>query len=144
MSRRHARVGAIAAGLVVLSAASAGGPAAERGPEPLPAGRALYVASCAPCHGATGSGDGPAAPALRVRPPDLTRLGERNGGAFPVERVTRIVDGRSELAPHGSRQMPIWGLSFQELDRDTNQEAEVGETLRRLVRYLESIQRRSE
>ncbi|HEY1299852.1 MAG TPA: copper homeostasis membrane protein CopD [Stellaceae bacterium] len=35
-------------------------------------GAAIYAADCAPCHGAQGRGDGPAAAALPVRPADLT------------------------------------------------------------------------
>jgi mono/diheme cytochrome c family protein/uncharacterized membrane protein len=35
-------------------------------------GAGLYVDNCAPCHGATGRGDGPAASRLPIRPADLT------------------------------------------------------------------------
>jgi copper resistance protein D len=35
-------------------------------------GAAVYAENCAPCHGATGHGDGPAAAGLPIRPPDLT------------------------------------------------------------------------
>ncbi len=35
-------------------------------------GRAIYAASCAICHGASGRGDGPAAAGLPIRPADLT------------------------------------------------------------------------
>lgn len=34
-------------------------------------GRALYLQSCAPCHGATGKGDGPEASSFAPPPPDL-------------------------------------------------------------------------
>ncbi len=45
-------------------------------------GERVYQANCASCHGATGHGDGPAASALPVHPPDLTgrRLLEYSDG----------------------------------------------------------------
>ena len=39
--------------------------------ESIAAGQALYLAKCAPCHGETGSGDGPIGVALNPRPADL-------------------------------------------------------------------------
>jgi hypothetical protein len=36
---------------------------------------------------------------LRVPPPDLTRIAERNGGAFPFRNIYDIVDGRQPIAP---------------------------------------------
>ena len=39
---------------------------------PLERGRELYNNNCVQCHGATGRGDGPLAPALQPRPVDLT------------------------------------------------------------------------
>jgi hypothetical protein len=38
--------------------------------------------------------------------------------------------------------MPIWGLSFQELDSDVNQEDQVREKILHVIDYLESIQRK--
>jgi len=36
--------------------------------------------------------------------------------------------------------MPVWGITFQTLDLDTNQEPEVEGRIRDLVHYIESIQ----
>jgi len=36
--------------------------------------------------------------------------------------------------------MPVWGLSFQEPGRDSDQERQTREQIRDLVAYLESIQ----
>jgi mono/diheme cytochrome c family protein len=44
----------------------------------------MYTAYCAVCHGVDGKGNGPAAEALRVRPPDLTTLAKKNGGKISV------------------------------------------------------------
>jgi mono/diheme cytochrome c family protein len=130
----------------VIAASSAGGQ--PSGPTPTPAdpdlarGEMLYRVHCASCHGKQGSGDGPVASALRVRPVDLTRLEQRAGGQFPQVDVTAAIDGRTEIAGHGSRDMPVWGLTFVERGRDTPQEREVEAEIRALVRYLVSLQRR--
>jgi cytochrome c5 len=77
-----------------------------------------YRFYCAPCHGRGGTGDGPVALALRVRPADLTTLAERNGGAFPSERVRAYVTGTGRrVAAHGDSEMPVWGPAFRALDR---------------------------
>jgi mono/diheme cytochrome c family protein len=101
-------------------------------------GAALYKAYCAVCHGTDGRGNGPMAPALKVQPPDLTRIAERNGGAFPMERVEKIISG--EQAPssgHGTREMPIWGPIFSQVDRDQD----LGRVrIDNLTRYLKDMQ----
>jgi len=40
-------------------------------PQNLARGKELYVGNCAPCHGANGAGDGPAAASLNPRPADF-------------------------------------------------------------------------
>jgi mono/diheme cytochrome c family protein len=55
-------------------------------------GRGLYLRQCAPCHGASGRGDGPDA-ALSVTPPPSLRAGPLE--ALPAsELVRRVLDGR--------------------------------------------------
>lgn len=103
-------------------------------------GRLLYEVYCQNCHGPTGRGDGPTSGVMNVKPADLTRISDRNGGEFPSEKVARTIDGRNLVRGHGDRQMPIWGLSMQQLDQDTNQENQVLEKILQLTRYLESIQ----
>jgi mono/diheme cytochrome c family protein len=39
-------------------------------------GQEMFVNYCAACHGKDGKGDGPAAPALKVAPADLTALAQ--------------------------------------------------------------------
>ena len=46
------------------------------------AGRDSFEFYCASCHGKTGKGDGPTAPALKTRPTDLASLARRNGGCY--------------------------------------------------------------
>ncbi|MDH3405147.1 MAG: cytochrome c [Acidobacteriota bacterium] len=108
--------------------------------EALARGEFLYRAHCASCHGVGGHGDGPVAEDLRTRPSDLTRLSD-GSGTFPAERARRSIDGRELLGGHASREMPIWGLTFQERSRPGEQEDEVAGRLDDLLEYLRSIQR---
>jgi len=104
-------------------------------------GRHLYQVYCVNCHGENGRGDGPTARYLKVEPADLTRLSKRNDGEFPGEATDQAIDGRRGVPGHGRSQMPIWGLSLQLLNQDTNQEDEVRQKILQLVEYLRSIQR---
>ena len=97
----------------------------------------LYRAYCASCHGLTGRGDGPAAPALKAKIPDLTLLARSNGGLFPSARVRKMISGDEVLASHGSREMPIWGPIFHQVEEDRDFGAV---RLANLAKYLESIQ----
>jgi mono/diheme cytochrome c family protein len=101
------------------------------------AGRDSFDSYCAPCHGTTATGDGPVAPGLRSRPPDLTRLAMREGGTFPRERVREFVTGTGRPVPaHGSKGMPVWGPIFRSFESDARVRARIAG----LVAYLESIQ----
>lgn len=108
-----------------------------------------YLNSCASCHGVMGRGDGPLARHLVTQPSDLTRLAQRNGGAFPRERLISVVDGRAstEIGPHGSREMPVWGSTFVERYTNMGVPPQGAEEISRrriqhLVEYLESIQQK--
>ncbi len=106
-------------------------------------GEQLYGEICAVCHGVGGKGDGPAAPALRAVTPDLTVLAAQNGGVFPFDEVQRAISGESEVAAHGTRQMPIWGTAFTDVryDRKPSQRKAFARLrIYDLATYLESIQ----
>ena len=104
-------------------------------------GAQLYQRFCASCHGARAEGNGPVAAFFKVAPPDLTQLARRSGGEFPAERVRKSIDGRSNLPPHGTRTMPVWGLEFTAAAGNTEQAREHTATLiDRLVDYVRSIQ----
>lgn len=75
-------------------------------------GKDLFSDHCATCHGMGATGNGPMASVLSVRPPDLTALSMGNGGAFPLDRVIRRIDGTTEVLAHGG-PMPIYGLLLQ-------------------------------
>ena len=75
-------------------------------------GKTEYRSSCAACHGIDAKGDGPLSKNLKISPADLTILAKKNNGVFPVNTVYKIIDGRSSISSHGTREMPIWGYQF--------------------------------
>lgn len=105
-------------------------------------GAQLYRQYCASCHGAAAEGDGPVAKFFRLSPPDLTRIARRSGGNFPTERVHRIIDGRQSLPPHGTREMPVWGLQFAMTTADPAAgQVAADDSIARLVEYLRTLQK---
>ncbi len=113
----------VACVMCLLTAAVAGAqPQVKKEPiKPVAASdaKAMFSAYCASCHGMEGKGNGPAAAAMSKTPADLTRIAARNGGTFPDVKVKRYIEGLDEVSAHGSRDMPVWGPLFRELNRDT-------------------------
>ena len=102
-------------------------------------GRKIFRNHCAACHGVNGSGDGPAVPALKTKPRDLTTMARRSGGTFPATRIQHIIAGDDVLTGHGSREMPIWGPIFHQVENDRD----LGYVrLQNVTNYLKSIQRK--
>ncbi len=123
------------------SAAAAPRETARPQPKPSPMnGAQLYAAYCASCHGETGKGDGPAAPALKSKLPDLTTLAERRHGQFPDGDVYQVIKWGGGIIGHGSKDMPVWGIAFRTLSPED--EAEVNLRIKSLVTYLESLQQK--
>jgi mono/diheme cytochrome c family protein len=107
----------------------------------MSAGQQYFVRYCSACHGLSGRGDGPAAPALRTPPADLTRIAQRRGGRFPVAEIAALIDGRSSVPAHGSREMPVWGERFGEMGGGgTVGEEVVRGNLLILIEYLQTLQ----
>lgn len=75
-------------------------------------GKREYMSNCAVCHGESGKGDGSYFELLKTRIPDITQISKRNEGVFPFDQVYQVIDGRKQLAAHGSREMPIWGRAY--------------------------------
>ena len=105
------------------------------------AGAQAFRTYCASCHGTSARGDGPIGAHLRRAPPDLTRFTQRNGGVFPSERLTRIIDGR-DVASHGDREMPVWGDAFRATRGGLSEDAAKAR-IAAIVRYLQAIQERA-
>jgi len=74
---------------------------------------------------------------LKATVPDLTIITVSNDGNFPVARMKRIIMGEGMIASHGSREMPVWGPIFHQVEEDVDRG---NVRLENLVRYLESIQ----
>lgn len=107
-------------------------------------GPELYRAYCASCHGATGHGDGPVASSMKVEVPDLTRIVVRQGH-FPTEQIRRIIDGRTTLPPHGTRDMPVWGREFRSAAIGVPpQKQSADKLIDLLVAYVRAIQQQAE
>jgi len=101
-------------------------------------GADLYKAYCAVCHGIDAKGNGPMAKSLKSAPADLTRIAARSGGHFPLARVRRVISGaEARSTEHGTREMPVWGPIFSQVDRDQDLG---GVRIDNLARYLESLQ----
>lgn len=100
----------------------------------------LFRAHCAACHGADGKGNGPVAPALKAKPANLTALTKKNDGKFPTERIEKFISGDDPpVSSHGSREMPVWGPIFHQIEDDRD----LGNVrLQNLVKYLETIQQK--
>jgi mono/diheme cytochrome c family protein len=74
-----------------------------------------FVNYCASCHGVDGTGNGPLADTLKVKPTDLTVISKKNNGHFPYTMLRKTIEG-TELGlarAHGPREMPVWGDVFR-------------------------------
>ena len=102
-------------------------------------GKFQYQTHCAVCHGVEGNGNGRMASELLTKPSDLTQLAKKNGGLFPFWRVYGVIDGRDDVAAHGSRDMPVWGMWFHV--EEGSELLATGRILE-LIYYLKSIQKK--
>jgi mono/diheme cytochrome c family protein len=100
----------------------------------------LFRAHCAPCHGSDGKGNGPVSVALKTKPANLTLLAKNNGGKFPIAKIRKFISGDDPfLASHGTREMPIWGPIFHQIEEDQDFG---GVRLQNLIAYLQTIQQK--
>ena len=103
-------------------------------------GSKMFTTYCAVCHGMDAKGHGPAAPALKTPPADLTTLTIRNNGKFPELKVYGTIHGDLDMPAHGSRDMPIWGALFQSMSSGNQPEVQL--RISNLTKYVESVQQR--
>jgi len=105
-------------------------------------GSGYFTEYCASCHGSDARGNGPASSALEPRPADLTKIAQRRDGEFNATEVAAIIDGRTGIVAHGTREMPIWGRRFaDQAGTDSLGSEIVRGRLLILVEYLRSIQK---
>jgi mono/diheme cytochrome c family protein len=107
-------------------------------PTSASSGKEMFESYCASCHGTDAKGSGPAAPALKTPPPDLTTLAQRNGGKFPAMRVQGIITGQVELPAHGAKEMPVWGPVFTRISQ--GRQSEVKLRVDNLTDYVKSLE----
>jgi mono/diheme cytochrome c family protein len=100
------------------------------------AGSDTFREYCAVCHGIGGRGNGPAASALKVPPPDLTLLRNRNDKIFPEDQIRAMLLGQRPLPSHGSADMPIWGPIFRTLEDKPVTTLRIGN----LITYMRAFQ----
>lgn len=122
-------------------------PARQKAPKPRTyyvteinagSGSAMYNAYCASCHGADGTGGGPAAVTLKTAVPDLTLLANKHGGKYPAAHVIDVLGWVASAEAHGSKEMPVWGNLLRGSRED---QALVQLRLTNITRYIESLQR---
>lgn len=100
------------------------------------AGKREFESNCAVCHGKLGKGDGPYAGLVDNKGgADITMLSKKNGGVFPILRVTDTIDGRYEVKAHGPRDMPIWGTDYMLDAKDIEATAEMPFDKEAYVKY---------
>jgi mono/diheme cytochrome c family protein len=99
----------------------------------------MFMNYCASCHGKEGKGDGPAAPAMKTPPTDLTLLAAHNGGKFPEDRVFYSLQG-GVVPAHGSEEMPVWGDVLKSLNAGSSNLLHL--RLTNLTYYIRDLQKK--
>jgi mono/diheme cytochrome c family protein len=105
---------------------------------PPNSGKEMFNSYCAVCHGKDGKGTGPAAPAMKTAPADLTLLAQKNGGKYPAAHVAAVIKGQALTPSHGSQDMPVWGPLFSSISQ--GHESQVQQRIANLVAYVDSLQ----
>ncbi|MFZ3215957.1 MAG: c-type cytochrome [Candidatus Acidiferrales bacterium] len=100
-------------------------------------GAGMFRDYCAVCHGKDAKGHGPAAPALKQPPADLTTLAKRHGGKFPDSYVANVLRHGVKAPAHGDAEMPVWGPLFTSMDSD---QGIMYVRISSLVSYIKSLQ----
>jgi len=130
-------------GTLCVSMLSVVSEVAAQEPDVINTGKQELLRSCATCHGVEATGNGPSAPALNVKPADLTQMAKHHGGVFLFWQTYEKILGRDQqvIPGHGTREMPIWGDRFR-FEPKTSEEykTSVRGRILSLVHSLQSIQ----
>lgn len=113
--------------------------AAGRADEPVypQHSEALFLRYCASCHGIGGTGDGPVADALKLRPTDLTQ------SKLALAELMKVIDGRRTVRGHGTAAMPVWGRVFEQArEGDPRQVRQSLRDVQALAEYVRALETR--
>ena len=106
-------------------------------------GKLVFDQNCVICHGTDGTGKGPAAETLEVRPADLTSIAARRDGVWPKLEIMSIIDGYAKRADPRP-DMPIIAEVAEgplvDFNTGNGLVASAPADLIALTEYLESIQ----
>lgn len=113
-------------------------------------GKYEFETYCAVCHGKDAKGGGPFSMLLTKKVPDLSVLSKANNGVFPFARAYEVIDGTTEIAGHGNREMPVWGDHYLQkvpgqlgpLYSPTDSASFVRGRILALVGYLSTLQQK--
>ena len=105
---------------------------------PSNSGKEMFNSYCAVCHGKDGSGNGPAASAMKTTPTNLTALSKNDGGKDPSAHVAAVIRGQANTPSHGSQDMPVWGPLFSSISQ--GHDGQVQQRIANLVTYIEDLQ----
>lgn len=141
---RITTTGILLASLIVLTGCQqqepAQSPTIQQVSDPVVRGRLAYESHCMSCHGTEAKGNGPVADLLTVPPPDLTLLSQRHNNAYPANMVYEQIDGRADTQAHGTREMPVWGNIWGEIDGVPQSEEHMQVQISEIVEYIRTIQ----
>lgn len=103
-------------------------------------GQQMYVTYCAPCHGVSAKGNGPAAPAFKNAPSDLTLLSKTHGGNYPSHMLRETLLFGRDVPAHGAVNMPVWGPAFRSLQGYGTNTSIYEMRIANLVNYIKTLQ----
>ncbi len=81
-------------------------------PDSMEKGKKIYLENCAPCHGASGGGDGPAAAVLKPKPRNF-KEGKFQYGDSVAQLKKTIKTGVNGTG------MPAWGPTLKDREIET-------------------------
>jgi mono/diheme cytochrome c family protein len=96
---------------------------------------------CGRCHGSS-RGEGPQwVEDFGGEAPDLRELWRHYGTPLPHDELAALIDGRTDVAAHGPRAMPVWGETLYEgfPESGSVEEMRAG-TIDMLIDYLQTVQ----